>query len=494
MRVGPNWHFHNSLFEVEKDFLYTAFIVKTNGGISVKSKSIFFALLVILVLSPLAFAAPPPVLDVALDNLTEQIVVKLPAPRQTIAVTDFTDLSGNSASLGKYLADEVTAKLSENGGCQVVDRQRVEKIAKANHIDISTAIDRETVKNLGKSLDATLICTGFIIDFGNDLELNVKLLSAQSGSMIAAFSVKIPIDAKTLAQLIIDSAPPAALVRDLTGVAVDGGIAVDFSKELYKGPGFDRIALLASGGAAVPSAIKINGRKIELTPEIALDYDATYQIVFPKDALKNDFGNFLADEVRVTLTTEKYIHVTGIRLDQSKLSLRQNGNSGQLTARVLPDDASNKEIQWGSSNSSVAVVDDGEVIPVAVGQAFITAETMDGHRTAVCKVIVRQPVVTQTDAGNTPFDGGNVIPGTGLSTPINKPDPGKAEYWASLRREWEGRLQNAQEHLESLQKQQASQFSLVVSMGILEEVKHIAYLKDMIRQYQEKENAARYGY
>ena len=66
------------------------------------------------------------------------------------------------------------------------------------------------------------------------------------------------------------------------------------------------------------------------------------------------------------------------------------GDSGKLTATVQPDNASNKAVNWSTSDSTVATVDTtGKVIAVKAGTATITATAADGSgQTASCEVTV----------------------------------------------------------------------------------------------------------
>ncbi len=60
-----------------------------------------------------------------------------------------------------------------------------------------------------------------------------------------------------------------------------------------------------------------------------------------------------------------------------------------LTVTFTPAEATNRVIEWKSSNSSVAEVDaSGKVIAVGEGTAVITATSMDGAKTARCTVTV----------------------------------------------------------------------------------------------------------
>ena len=60
----------------------------------------------------------------------------------------------------------------------------------------------------------------------------------------------------------------------------------------------------------------------------------------------------------------------------------------QLTATVLPEDATNKKINWNCPNNTVCIVSNGNVVAVGYGTAVIIATTEDGGFVATCTVIV----------------------------------------------------------------------------------------------------------
>ena len=80
--------------------------------------------------------------------------------------------------------------------------------------------------------------------------------------------------------------------------------------------------------------------------------------------------------------------VTGINISQSSCQLDGIGESVQLEATVLPADATNKELNWKSSNESVCIVSHGQVVAVGYGTAVIIATTVDGGYMATCIVTV----------------------------------------------------------------------------------------------------------
>lgn len=87
------------------------------------------------------------------------------------------------------------------------------------------------------------------------------------------------------------------------------------------------------------------------------------------------------------------VAVENVALNKPTLKL-ETGTSETLIATVSPENATNKNVTWTSSNESVATVNDGLVTAVAPGTATITAKTKDGGFEASCEVTVSMPDVS----------------------------------------------------------------------------------------------------
>lgn len=87
--------------------------------------------------------------------------------------------------------------------------------------------------------------------------------------------------------------------------------------------------------------------------------------------------------------------VTSVSVKPSSLSLKV-GETAKLTATVTPVNADNDNVNWSSSDNSVATVADGLVTAVKEGSATITVTTIDGGKTATCAVTVSTDVVPVT--------------------------------------------------------------------------------------------------
>lgn len=89
--------------------------------------------------------------------------------------------------------------------------------------------------------------------------------------------------------------------------------------------------------------------------------------------------------------------VTGVSLSKSELSFGKIGDAEQLVASVQPADATNKELNWSSSDESVAIVSNGRVLCSGYGSAIVYVTTVDGGYMASC--------VVKADDGLTGIDG-----------------------------------------------------------------------------------------
>ena len=89
--------------------------------------------------------------------------------------------------------------------------------------------------------------------------------------------------------------------------------------------------------------------------------------------------------VTVTEKTTGTVAVTEVKLNKITLSL-EKGKTETLTATVVPENATNKEVTWTSSDDTIVTVKEGVVTAVKVGKATITAKA--GEKTAVCEVEV----------------------------------------------------------------------------------------------------------
>ncbi|MBQ8005514.1 MAG: InlB B-repeat-containing protein, partial [Clostridia bacterium] len=101
-----------------------------------------------------------------------------------------------------------------------------------------------------------------------------------------------------------------------------------------------------------------------------------------------------ADTILYAVWKSNTVSVTGVTLSKTAATLT-DGDTLTLTATIAPSNATNKNVTWTSSNTSVATVNtSGVVTAKAAGTATITVKTADGGKSAECKVVVVESGIT----------------------------------------------------------------------------------------------------
>ena len=93
------------------------------------------------------------------------------------------------------------------------------------------------------------------------------------------------------------------------------------------------------------------------------------------------------DEDNIEEPIDQVIHVENISLNKTSITLKI-GETDTLIAVISPDNATNKEVKWSSSNSSVVSVDNGTITAKKEGEVDIIAKSVDGNKTAKAHVLV----------------------------------------------------------------------------------------------------------
>ena len=127
--------------------------------------------------------------------------------------------------------------------------------------------------------------------------------------------------------------------------------------------------------------------------------DVTSLCVFPTNALKSSDTSVAISYTYRGVTKTAYqsitvtdVPVTGVTLNESSATIN-TGEELVLTPTISPSNATNKNVTWSSSDTSVATVSNGTVTGVGEGTATITVTTEDGNFEASCVVTVQAGVV-----------------------------------------------------------------------------------------------------
>ena len=171
---------------------------------------------------------------------------------------------------------------------------------------------------------------------------------------------------------------------------------------LTSGSAYDAFAAQANDKAFTAYSLSLLPTGTSATGSFALtvgqpeNYSSSAKLYNTSGALETDFADScftatlsalgpvaLIDTKESTGSTE----VTSVTLNKSALSL-EVGKTGQLSATVLPNSATNKSVSWSSNNEAVATVStNGTVTAKKAGTAVITATAVNG-KSASCIVTV----------------------------------------------------------------------------------------------------------
>ena len=235
-------------------------------------------------------------------------------------------------------------------------------------------------------------------------------------------------EARELAKQILDRMWNKFYEEDGLGITVEetrSDYSRFFEQEVYVPSGY-------SGKMANGDEIKSGVKFIDIRSEYKNDpayadlkaaYDAgeDYKVAYHRYWAQADIALANAEYGRL-FGAQDTVDVSGLTINPTELSLSV-GKSETLTATVSPINATNKKVNWVSSNTSIATVDgNGKVTAVALGSATITATTEDGGFEATCSVTVSTTpsytlLITTVGEGSVELDplGSEFLEGTSVT-------------------------------------------------------------------------------
>jgi transglutaminase/protease-like cytokinesis protein 3 len=185
-----------------------------------------------------------------------------------------------------------------------------------------------------------------------------------------------------------------------------------FYEELQQSLGLEYLKDELTASTPAQLSAKVKETLAAGQPSFTVRYTSKRSIANDLKAAMNGFGNItqysysspdfmrtsLSNDVLLTvnLTYGDAIALMGITLNENSIIMNVRDNTPLITS-IQPTNASNKNITWSSSNSSIATVSaKGVVTGKAAGTAIITATTVDGNFTASVDITVIQPVTRVT--------------------------------------------------------------------------------------------------
>lgn len=253
------------------------------------------------------------------------------------------------------------------------------------------------VKNTFYQIDNEPITIGNTVDFQKDGSYSLKVWSEDmAGNVEQAQSIQVDID-QSAPNFVMDYPKKGAIQRESAEILVKFDEA---GKVYYLLTDDKTVPDVAQVKASAHITVAANTEeKIHLT---GLKEATAYTLYMVTEDSK---GNLSQNVASLTFQTASPapIAVESIRLNSTEHTLQEGDKGFALQATITPANATNQQITWGSSNERVAKVNEnGFVTPIAAGEAMIQATTVEGHKTALAKIIVKRNTPSFVSGGASP--------------------------------------------------------------------------------------------
>ena len=249
------------------------------------------------------------------------------------------------------------------------------------------------------------------------IELSHETLSLEKGESVTIMATVMPEDAtdKTITWASSDEAVATVDAEGkVTAVALGEATVTATCGEVST---YCTVTVVATPAESITisqetATLKV-GETVELTatvmPEDATDKTVSWTSSDEAVATVDAEGKVTAvalGEATVTATcgeVSTYCTVTVVATPAESITISQEtatlkvGETVELTATVMPEDATDKTVSWTSSDEAVATVDaEGKVTAVALGEAEITATAADGSGISANCLVTVNPVLAES--------------------------------------------------------------------------------------------------
>lgn len=339
--------------------------------------------------------------------------------RVTQAVTGVT-LNKTSLSVGTERKAAIEASvLPENATIRTVTWKSSDtSVATVDSKGVVKGIKKGTAKITATTKDGSYkaSCTVTVYRSVKSVKFDIEKTALPKGEKMSLKTIISPANAENKA-LVWSSSNPAVATVSSTGVvkAKRKGTTVITAKTKDGGPSASctvNVVILAEKITISNTSVRIEAGKRKalsytLSPTNLSDKTVKWKSSNKKIVRVSQEGIFRAlkpgtatitvtsgdGEVRAKCKVTVIQQPTGVEVTAEKKSVRVGGEV-KVTAKVLPENASDKSVTWSSSDTSIAVVDsEGIVTGLKAGKVKITATVKGGFKESV-KIAVKQPVTS----------------------------------------------------------------------------------------------------
>jgi len=347
-----------------------------------------------------------------IDNFKREITIEIPvdtkAGRYSVEISSNNLYTGSTTTLGTATFDVLASVTDVTLNKDVLELVPGAKETLIATIEPANAANKNVTWGSNNMSVATVSATGEVTAVSRGTA--TVTVRTEDGAKTATCTVRVK-----EVDLEIDSVDNPTVYDRLGGTVTVNVSTVDIDN----GDELD-IVIKDSEDTDVTEMFEIDGN-------IVMNDGAHIEIIVPE---RTNFGTYtvevsyvkenIADITKTaTFNISEYILVTGISLDETSIELGK-GETFKLIATVLPVEATNRKVNWTSSNTGVATVDEyGLVTGVSKGTAVITATTQEGNKSATCAIRVRDISIVIEPFANDPI---NSKEGGTITIPVTTED------------------------------------------------------------------------
>ena len=126
-------------------------------------------------------------MDVEMAGLADKVGKALVAKGcKNVAAVDFTDIQGQPTVLGRFLSEQLTARIVATTNVSMLDQVQIKHILALQNLTVEATLDPENARKLRDSADVDTILEGTVSDIDDGIRLTVKAVSTSTNQIIAA--------------------------------------------------------------------------------------------------------------------------------------------------------------------------------------------------------------------------------------------------------------------------------------------------------------------
>lgn len=147
------------------------------------------------VLIALALFLPKVAIAQTMEQLASKIGKDINNPTLKVAVVGFSAVPGIEKRDVDVIQERLTTFLGMTRGFRLIERTLLEKVLEEQRLQLSGAISTSTVKKIGELSGADIVVSGTVnLLVGDEVEVNARALTVETGEVISAGRARIPRD------------------------------------------------------------------------------------------------------------------------------------------------------------------------------------------------------------------------------------------------------------------------------------------------------------